>query len=79
MTFPSGSASLKISPSSFNSALVEQLRTETVKSYMAVLQSADSVAVQNFEYHRSELSKYHTEAKDNVRFLSTLERHFKVL
>jgi len=59
------------------SALVEQLQIETVKSYMAVLQSADSVAVQNFEYLRTELSKYHTEAKDNVRFLSTMKRHFK--
>ena len=29
--------------------------------------------------HRQELSKYYVEAKDNVRFLSTLERHFKNL
>jgi hypothetical protein len=59
------------------SALVEQLKTDTVKKYLSVLQKADSVIVQNFEIHRAELSNFHTEAKDNVRFLSTLERHFK--
>lgn len=31
----------------------------------------------SIEYRRADLNKYHTEAKDNVRFLSTLERHFK--
>ena len=31
----------------------------------------------DFDEIRSELNKYYVEAKDNVRFLSTLERHFK--
>ena len=31
----------------------------------------------SFEYLKHDLNKYYTEAKDNVRFLSTLERHFK--
>ena len=31
----------------------------------------------NFEDVQSDLNKYYVEAKDNVRFLSTLERHFK--
>lgn len=31
----------------------------------------------DFEDMQSELNKYYVEAKDNVRFLSTLERHFK--
>ena len=53
------------------------MKTDTVKKYLSVLQKADSVIVQNFEIHRAELSNFHTEAKDNVRFLSTLERHFK--
>ena len=57
---------------------MEQLKTDTVKKYLFVLTKADSVVVQNFEIHRAELSNFHTEAKDNVRFLSTLERHFKV-
>jgi dynein heavy chain, axonemal len=30
-----------------------------------------------FTYHRAELATSHLEAKDNVKFLSTLERHFK--
>ena len=31
----------------------------------------------DFDEIRTELNKYYVEAKDNVRFLSTLERHFK--
>ncbi|CAG5116361.1 unnamed protein product, partial [Candidula unifasciata] len=31
----------------------------------------------DFEFTRRDLMKYATEAKDNVRFLSTLERHFR--
>lgn len=30
-----------------------------------------------FTYHRGELGTYQAEARDNVKFLSTLERHFK--
>ena len=61
------------------SALVEQLKTDTVRKYLSVLQKADSVVVQNFEIHRTELSNFHTEAKDNVRFLSTLERCIQLM
>ena len=28
-------------------------------------------------YHRNELDTYQAEARDNLKFLSTLERHFK--
>jgi len=31
----------------------------------------------SFEYLRQDLGKFYMEAKDNVRFLTTLERHFK--
>ena len=31
----------------------------------------------DFEDTQADLNKYYVEAKDNVRFLSTLERHFK--
>ena len=33
--------------------------------------------VRMFQFHFGELSKLYLEAKDNVKFLSTLERHFK--
>jgi len=40
---------------------------------------SNNVIVSNFEELFSELHKMHTEAKDNVKFLTTLERHFKNL
>ena len=61
------------------SAVTEQLKLPTVNKVVAVLSAAHSENLATFEYHRSELTKYYTEAKDNVRFLSTLERHFKNL
>lgn len=61
------------------SAIAEQLKLPTVKKVVAVLTKVNSENLSGFEYHRAELNKYYTEAKDNVRFLSTLERHFKNL
>jgi dynein heavy chain len=61
------------------SAIAEQLKLPTVKKVVAILLKVNSESMSGFEYHRAELNKYYTEAKDNVRFLSTLERHFKNL
>lgn len=61
------------------SALYEQLKLPSVQKILAVLKAANVPTYSNFEYHRSELNKYYLEAKDNVKFLSTLERHFKNL
>uniref|UniRef100_H2ZL68 Dynein heavy chain tail domain-containing protein n=1 Tax=Ciona savignyi TaxID=51511 RepID=H2ZL68_CIOSA len=62
------------------SALSEQLKLPTVTRMLDVLaQKADTTALSNFKMSRDELAKYYTEAKDNVRFLTTLERHFKHL
>ncbi|EDV22455.1 uncharacterized protein TRIADDRAFT_50643 [Trichoplax adhaerens] len=61
------------------SALSEQLQLPYVKKVIEILTEANSHALSSFEYNRSEMIKYYTEAKDNVRFLSTLERHFKNL
>ncbi|XP_014779882.1 dynein axonemal heavy chain 10 isoform X2 [Octopus bimaculoides] len=55
------------------SALVEQLRSGTVRQVLDIFNSIDNT----FEEMLLDLHKYHIEAKDNVRFLSTLERHFK--
>ena len=61
------------------SALYEQLKISSVQHILAVLKAANVSSLSNFEYHRSELSKYYLEARDNVKFLATLERHFKNL
>ena len=36
-----------------------------------------SITESDFQFTRKDLLMYAVEAKDNVRFLSTLERHFK--
>ncbi|CAL8247788.1 unnamed protein product [Merluccius merluccius] len=61
------------------SALSEQLNLPVAKKIVAVLTKVDPVTVQNLELSGAELTSYHVEAVQNVRFLSTLERHFKNL
>lgn len=55
------------------SALYEQLKLPKVKQMLELYGNIDN----SIEYLKQDLNKYYTEAKDNVRFLSTLERHFK--
>lgn len=60
-------------------ALSEQLKLPVVVKMLEVLSlKPDQTAMSNLKMSRDELHKYQTEAKDNVRFLTTLERHFKV-
>ena len=59
--------------------LYEQLQSAKVKKIIAVLDYHDVNLLPNFKYQAGELVKYYLEAKDNVRFLTTLERHFKIL
>ena len=59
------------------STLYEQLKQPVVQATLAILKVASVPTFSNFEYQRSELTKYYSEAKDNVKFLGTLERHFK--
>ncbi|KAL2092820.1 hypothetical protein ACEWY4_012618 [Coilia grayii] len=61
------------------SALIEQVKLTAVKKILEVMSRADPVTVQNLDLTVMELSKYHVESIENVRFLSTLERHFKNL
>uniref|UniRef100_A0A8C5M6C0 Dynein heavy chain tail domain-containing protein n=1 Tax=Leptobrachium leishanense TaxID=445787 RepID=A0A8C5M6C0_9ANUR len=61
------------------SALSEQLKLPSVKKVLNVLSIAEPSLVQNLDLIVTEIAKYHVEAADNVRFLSTLERHFKNL
>lgn len=59
------------------SALFEQLNISLAHKIIDILNATGSPITADFEYQFSELNKLYTEAKDNVKFLSTLERHFK--
>ena len=59
------------------SGMFEQTKQEKAKRILEILAYAESPASSSFENIRQDLSRYYNEAKDNVRFLSTLERHFK--
>lgn len=59
------------------SALYEQINLEKVQKMLKVLQLTEAPMLHPFNAHFSELSKLYVEAKDNVKFLTTLERHFK--
>jgi dynein heavy chain len=59
--------------------LYEQLLSPQVKTILAVLDHNVANLLPQFNYHAQELSKFYVVAKDNVRFLTTLERHFKII
>ncbi|XP_069071115.1 dynein axonemal heavy chain 10 [Pleurodeles waltl] len=59
--------------------LSEQLKLPAVKKVLNILNNIDPAVIQNLDLIVADLTKYHIEAADNVRFLSTLERHFKNL
>ncbi|XP_053136194.1 dynein axonemal heavy chain 10 [Hemicordylus capensis] len=61
------------------SALTEQLKLPTVRKVLEVLKTADTGIMESLQIVINELCKHHVEAVDNVRFLSTLERHLKNL
>ncbi|PNH08033.1 Dynein-1-alpha heavy chain, flagellar inner arm I1 complex [Tetrabaena socialis] len=61
------------------SSLYEQLNLPQVKRMIAVVEkgSDDRNLIAGFKSQLGELTKLATEARDNVKFLTTLERHFK--
>ena len=63
------------------STLYEQLNLPLVKRILSmlgrVMTPEESDTFREFDIQLKELTKLHIEAKDNVKFLSTLERHFK--
>ena len=64
------------------STLYEQLNRPNARRMVMVLErlgpdSASGSLLPGFNYQFSELEKRYVEAKDNVKFLTTLERHFK--
>ena len=59
------------------SALYEQINMQKVQNMLKVLQLTEAPMLHPFHVVFGELSKLYLEAKDNVKFLTTLERHFK--
>ncbi|XP_039416979.1 dynein heavy chain 10, axonemal isoform X2 [Corvus cornix cornix] len=61
------------------SALTEQIKLPEVQKVLEILQEAESEFTGDLQIVLSDLKKHHMEAQDNVKFLSTLERHLKNL
>jgi dynein heavy chain, axonemal len=59
------------------SVLFDQINAPKVQLMMQVMRLIDIPQLSSFNFHFSELTKLYLEAKDNVKFLTTLERHFK--
>ncbi|KAG2382028.1 hypothetical protein C9374_005820 [Naegleria lovaniensis] len=55
----------------------ESLNSKTVKNAIEVLRIYDAQLLPGFDDQFQELTKLYMEAKENVKFLQTLERHFK--
>lgn len=49
-----------------------------MQKVLEILQEAESEFTGDLQIVLSDLKKHHMEAQDNVKFLSTLERHLKV-
>uniref|UniRef100_A0A3B4UD57 Dynein axonemal heavy chain 10 n=1 Tax=Seriola dumerili TaxID=41447 RepID=A0A3B4UD57_SERDU len=62
--------------SSILGALSEQLKQPVIKKILHVMTKADTGIIQTLEGTVYELLKCCVESDDNIRFLSTLERHF---
>jgi dynein heavy chain len=59
------------------SVLFDQINAPKAQLMMQVMKLMDIPQLSSFNFHFSELTKLYLEAKDNVKFLTTLERHFK--
>ena len=57
--------------------MYEQLQSARVLQILEVLRCADSQLLSGFELQMNELRLVYGVAKDNCKFLNTLERHFK--
>ncbi|KAJ8963302.1 hypothetical protein NQ318_018771 [Aromia moschata] len=61
------------------SALVEQLKKPTLMHISDVLEAAKSPVLDGFIHYQVDLKRYYNEAKDNVKFLTTIGRHLKTI
>lgn len=60
------------------SDLCEQLKLPVVNRILEVASQVDLDPMQNLNETIKELNLYHVEAMENMRFLGTVERHFRV-
>ncbi|NXN86982.1 DYH10 protein, partial [Bombycilla garrulus] len=60
-------------------ALTEQIKLPEVQKVLEILQEADSQFIGDLQIVLSDLRRYHMQAQDNAKFLSTVERHLKNL
>ncbi|XP_039277456.1 dynein heavy chain 10, axonemal [Nilaparvata lugens] len=61
------------------SVVVEQLKNHTVLLVMKILENSKTLKGLHFKNFRNEVIKCYIEARDNIKFLSTLERYFEIL
>lgn len=59
------------------SALYEQIGMPRVQQMIQIMKIIDSPQLGSFNFHFGELTKLFSESKDNVKFLTTVERHFR--
>ena len=61
------------------SGILEQLKNKKIKSTLDRLDVSESLIYKKFAEKVNEVSKLEAEAAENMKFLATLERHFRVL
>ncbi|KAI4469012.1 dynein heavy chain [Holotrichia oblita] len=61
------------------SILVEQLKKPRALRICTILEKAKSNIISGFEVFKEDLKKVYVQARDNVKFLSTVLRHFKTI
>ncbi|XP_066140827.1 dynein axonemal heavy chain 10 [Euwallacea fornicatus] len=61
------------------SSIVEQLKKPTLVHISELLSMTKSLVIDSFLNYQIDLKRYYTEARDNVKFLSTIKRHLMVI
>nr|XP_023024309.1 dynein heavy chain 10, axonemal [Leptinotarsa decemlineata] len=61
------------------SSIVEQLKKPTLVRISNILEKAKSPVIDGFIHYQIDLRRYYSQAKENVKFLSTIQRQLKVI
>ncbi|XP_066245712.1 dynein axonemal heavy chain 10 isoform X2 [Euwallacea similis] len=61
------------------SSIVEQLKKPTLMQISELLNMAKSPVIDTFLNYQIDLKRYYAEARDNIKFLSTIKRHLTVI
>ena len=59
--------------------LAEELKSPMVVHIFEILREGESRIAEGFARYQDDLLKYYMQARDNVKFLSTILRHFQVI